>query len=63
MAASTAEFAIMHFNSAGCDDEDADGAAGSAAGSDHRSLLSREPVESFATVDRFDGAPLHSPAN
>ena len=25
--------------------------------------LSREPVESFATVDRFDGAPLHSPAN
>jgi nitroreductase len=25
--------------------------------------LNRQPVESFATIDRFDGAPLHSPAN
>ncbi|MFT6813991.1 MAG: hypothetical protein ACJASK_002627, partial [Ilumatobacter sp.] len=25
--------------------------------------LNRQPVDSFATIDRFDGAPLHSPAN
>mmetsp|Transcript_27244 Transcript_27244/g.85282 ORF Transcript_27244/g.85282 Transcript_27244/m.85282 type:complete len:239 (-) Transcript_27244:1057-1773(-) len=32
-------------------------AAGSAAGSDHRSLLSREPVESAGRVPRPDGYP------
>ena len=66
MAAATAEFAIMHFNSAGCDDDDADGAGGTyqacrsiaALGNDCTPCQSGAPVTYLCRIDLYAWDPF-----